>query len=316
MTFSASGLGQVRFLDLQIFSEVCRTKTIRGVARRLAMTPGQISKSIQGLESKFGQPLFKRSPSGVLLTNAGADLLKIAAEILEGAEKMDRVLVDGTSSKRASVLALASPLFLTNQLVVPAVSAMSSDSSGTTDDYGFRFLDLGPDQLVPAALRGAFEIAVHFGTIAWPSTWLSTLIGHSRWVIALRDRHPLQSGASLDDVLAYQFVMPSYWTSEGLVRGNDQFPVPAAQRRLGFETSTADAAIPILLQTDQIAFLPEILVRPWLKSKQLRTISLQGLGDWTDVEKEVYVTVRTDAITHRLHQSLVTQLKKSLSDEA
>ncbi len=79
--------------------------------------------------------------------------------------------------------------------------------------------------------------------------------------------HPLPNRPSLKKVLECNFVLPTYWTAEGLVRGNDQFPIPIAKRKAGFETATADAAIPILLATDQIAFLPDLLVRPMIQAQ-------------------------------------------------
>jgi DNA-binding transcriptional LysR family regulator len=112
-------------------------------------------------------------------------------------------------------------------------------------------------------------------------------------------------------VLEYRFVSPTYWTAEGLVRGNDQFPVAASKRNLGFETATADAAIPVLLSTDQVAFLPEVLAQAALRSKLLKVIPMKAMG-LDEVERELFLTVRTDIISSRFQKTLIKHLKSAL----
>ena len=176
-------------------------------------------------------------------------------------------------------------------------------------NYNFRFLDFAPDQLVPIGLRGAFEIAVHFEKISWPKTWETKLIGKSAWLLCAQSQHPLPKNCRIDQVLEYPFVVPSYWTNEGLTRGNDQFPLSFSKRKLGFETSTAEAAVPILMTTNQLAFLPNLLVMSLLKMGGLRHIS--GT-DIPTVERELYLSVRTDLVPAKLFNDIHKSLEKKL----
>lgn len=310
------GLEHVRILDLQIFREVCRAKSIRAVARRMSLTPGQVSKNVQGLEKKVGFKIFKRSAAGVLLTEEGTELLGLVGSILETLEKVDQLVEGGTARKQRRMLAFASTSFLTTHLIVPSVSGLVVD-----DTFNFRFLDLAPDLLVPSGMRGAFEIAIHFGKIAWPHTWESEAIGKSKWVLTVRGDHPLKPGASIAKILEHPFVVPTYWTAEGLMRGDDQFPVPLSKRRIGFETATADAAVPVLLNTHHVAFLPEILVQPWVKTKELKVIplvSIVGLDSdlpGGEVEKELFLSFRTDLVPAKFRTMLAKGLRESLKQK-
>src|SRR4051812_41162751 len=82
-------VGAIRLKDLQVFTEVSRAKSIREAGRRLNLTSGQVSKAVQLLEARVGIRLFQRSTSGVLLSDAGAELLRVCEEILASGQKME-----------------------------------------------------------------------------------------------------------------------------------------------------------------------------------------------------------------------------------
>ena len=83
---------RIRLRDLEIFVEVARAQSIREVSRRLHSTSGQVSKAIQNLEKLVGTKLFKRSPSGVLLTSQGVEFRVLVREILISGERIDALL--------------------------------------------------------------------------------------------------------------------------------------------------------------------------------------------------------------------------------
>jgi DNA-binding transcriptional LysR family regulator len=176
-------------------------------------------------------------------------------------------------------------------------------------ETSFRFLDLPPDQLVATGLRGAFEIAVHFGKIDWPGTWVSEKAGRSEWLLCARAGHRLPARAPLESVLRHPFVVPTYWTAEGLVEGDDQFPLPFSRRLTGFETATADGAVPILLQTDHVAFLPALLVRPFLDRGELKVLSPPDLRR---VDREIWVSVRSDSVPAPFFRELLLEMRQEL----
>jgi DNA-binding transcriptional LysR family regulator len=298
-------ISSIKLKELEIFLEVSRAKSIREVSRRLNLTPGQVSKVIQQLESKLGVKLYRRSVSGVLLTAEGSELLDIARDIAANSEKMKHLLAGHGKISFKKAIAIASTSFLNTYLVAPSASQLTDAKNSVS----FRFLDLAPDQLVPVAFRGAFEAAVHYGKILWPATWISSHVGKSDWVLCGRFKHPLPKHPNIKQVLAYSFVIPTYWTQEGLVKGNDQFPVPLSKRKAGFETATADAAVPVLLETDQIAFLPRILVRELLAKRALREIICPEIEP---VERDLFFSVRSDLVPDSMFKAMTAQLGKNL----
>jgi DNA-binding transcriptional LysR family regulator len=295
----------IRLRDLEIFEEVARARSIREVARRLDSTAGQVSKSIQNLERLVGTKLFRRSVSGVLLTSQGKDLQEIVHELLESGAKIESLVSNRNKAKFAKVLAVAGTSFLNTHFTIPTTCRFAAAGNSTV----FRFLDLAPDQVVSVGIRGGFDIAVHYGTLNWPNTWVTKRLGKSRWVLCARLDHPLPKRPSLKQVLECSFVVPTYWTSEGLVHGNDQFPLPISKRKSGYETATADAAIPILLNTDQIAFLPNLLVRSFIQSQDLRELRVEDLPA---IEKEMFLSAKSDVVPDSVFQGLSAKMSEQL----
>jgi DNA-binding transcriptional LysR family regulator len=280
-------------------------RSIREVARRRNSTSGQVSKSIQGLERLIGTKLFRRSVAGVLLTSQGTEFRSIAQDLLRHGEKIEGLVTGRRKGGFSKVLAIAGTSFLNTYFVTPTVCDFMQESEATT----IRFLDVAPDQTVPVGLRGGFEMAVHFGLLPWPGTWVSTRLGKIRWTLTARADHPLSRTASLNQILEYPFVVPTYWTTEGLVRGNDQFPVPISKRKAGYETATADAAVPIVMSTQHIAFLPDLLVRSNIQMKRLKEIR----GDkFSAVEKELFLSAKSDAVPAKIYEGLAAAMQSVL----
>ena len=300
-----SEIAAIRLRDLEIFQEVARAHSIREVARRIHSTPGQVSKSIQNLEKMVGFKLFRRSVSGVLLTSHGTELQAIVQKLLESSDKIENLVAGRGKAKGSKFLAIAGTSFLNTHFTTPLICRFAKEWGSTL----FRFLDLAPDQIVAVGLRGGYDLAVHFGALSWPGTWTTQRLGKSRWTLCARVGHPLAKRPSLKQILEFPFVIPTYWTAEGLMRGNDQFPLPVAKRKAGYETATADAAIPILMETDHVAFLPHILVQPFLKSQQLRELRTEDLPL---VEKDLFLSAKSDSVSAKIFQGLVDKMSASL----
>ena len=290
-------LGNLKLKELEVFYLAAKTKSIREVARRMKTTPGQISKLIRSVERKMETALFKRSNFGIVLSETGSELVLLAEEILESAYKM------GSLQRRQATktVGVAATSFLINHLIAAAVVKDSASAIATT----YRFLDLAPDQMISAGMRGGFEIAFHLGRLDWPQTWLSQKLGKIEWVLCVRASHPIKKQVFKADLLKYQFIAPTYWTPEGLTKGNDFFSIPMAKRKPGHETSTADAAIPILLQTEQIAFLPSLLVASQVANGLLRILRPKDIDP---VFRELFISVKTDAVKASVFESIKTNV--------
>ncbi len=297
---SLEGLGELKLKELEVFQAAARAQSIREVARRMKSTPGQISKIIKNIERKVQARLFLRSSSGVVLSESGTQMLGNCEAILANAYQMESI--HRKDNKR--VLGIGSTPFLVTYLVATRIVELFE----SRPEYNLRFHDFAPDQMVNSGLRGAFEIAVHFGKVDWPATWISKRVGVIEWKLCARAGHPLKKNPSREEVLRYPFVFPTYWTSEGLQKGNDNFEIPISQRILGYETSTADAAVPIILGTNQLGFLPGPLVQPLVASKVLKTIQMKGAKKIT---RDLYVSAKTDVIKASVYEAICTKLAEA-----
>ncbi len=99
---------------LRAFEAAARHMNFTRAADELSVTPGAVSQQIQNLEDYVGAPLFKRTPRGLLLTDAAQtalpalreafDRLAEAASLLTAAEEGRRLTVSAAPSFAAKWL--------------------------------------------------------------------------------------------------------------------------------------------------------------------------------------------------------------------
>lgn len=69
------------------FVEVARETSFTRCAKAVGMAQSTLSRRVSALEASLGAPLFKRSSSGLALTEAGAAFLRLAPEVLAAADR-------------------------------------------------------------------------------------------------------------------------------------------------------------------------------------------------------------------------------------
>lgn len=80
--------------QLRAFVAVAEYRSLTGAAERIGIATATMSLKIKGLEQTLENTLFKRTPRGTVLTNAGEALLFAAREVLES----NRNLIDLSSA--------------------------------------------------------------------------------------------------------------------------------------------------------------------------------------------------------------------------
>ncbi len=291
----------IRLKDVQIFLELVKTKSVRDLARRFGVAPGQISKTIKGLELKLGIQLFERSTYGVEVSPEALGIVPMLENIHQQYLKLEGEL---RPQKREDFLSFAASSFISTHLLPKVLADFQKDEV----DSRFRLIDLPPGQFIPVALRGGFQLCVHMGDLDWPKTWTSIEVGSVNWNLYCRADHPIGKRPSLAHVLEQAFVYPVYWSNEGIRFGDDNCPLPIRKRKMGHETATATAAVEIVRCTDNLGFLPSLVCRPYLESGGLRKIKVK---EWRSVTQKLYLTVKNDFIK----QNTFIHLKNLLSDE-
>lgn len=294
----------VGLADLDLFFRAAKLKSLRECARQLEMTPGSVSKSLKRLEKKLGKNLFRRSVSGVLLTAEGHELMEIAEKVL----KLTASMGPATSKKNAveKVWGIGSLSFISSRLL-PHILEPVCDAKARTR---FRIVDFGNNQLVAQGLNGAFEMAVHIGPLEWTRVWSSYELGTLRWALYASVNHPLVKLKNVEtvDVIKYPFVMPTHWTTQGYIRGDDQCPIPWGIRHTGHETTTGETALEIVAGSSHLAFVPVILAQRLVDNGIIKEI---GVKEWPRVEKKIYLSVRDDLVS----SSLLHMVTKFIKDK-
>ncbi len=96
--------------DLRVFLAAARAGSARGAARELGVNQSTISRRIAQLEQSSGVRLFDRRPGGLVLTEAGDELLALSSEVEERIAAVDRRL-QGRDVQLRGVVGLSLPDF-------------------------------------------------------------------------------------------------------------------------------------------------------------------------------------------------------------
>lgn len=108
----------MNLMQLKYFNTVCTYGTVSGAAESLHIAQPSLSNSIKELENEFGVTLFKRQHRGMVLTEAGEILLKMSLDILERAERTEKMMKD--MGKEKKTLKLGVPP-MTGSLIMPTI---------------------------------------------------------------------------------------------------------------------------------------------------------------------------------------------------
>ncbi len=295
----------ITLFELDVFTELSKSQTLRSVARAKSLTPSHVSKILTRLEKKLDSNLFKRCASGLMLTPEGRNLIGYAEKILHEAKAFDGPALSNNPQR---LIGIGGINFLINRLMVPIIQSLTTKYPNTR----FRLMNLIPDHVMPSGMLGAYEIALHMGQLPWPSTWASVTLGKMPFQLVARASHPLSTQTTEKEVQKYPFVVPNYWSSEGFYTGNDSCPLSWNQRIRGHEVSQAENAIAIARHTDHLVFGPLLISQPWLRTGELKAIEVK---EWTtSVSKPVCLTVQGLNISKSLQLYLIKKLKAELKD--
>ncbi|MBI3555812.1 MAG: LysR family transcriptional regulator [Deltaproteobacteria bacterium] len=292
--------------ELKLFVRTSRSRSLREIGRELDLRPAHVSKLIQGIEAKLRTSLFRRSATGVQLLPEALSFLRTAEEIVDLSEGLARSKTGQGPQTNQAALGIGAVSFLQNCLVGPLVPELTRGRP----KLRLRLVETPLEELVSQGLNGAFEIALHTGKLQWTSSWTSKKVGYLKFRLYARGGHELPAVVDEKDVLQFPFVIPTYFINQKLVPGIDQCPVSVRHRLWGHETTTATSALQLIRKCDQLAFLPRVVASEALRRAEVKELSVKG---WPEVEKEVFVSVRSDLVSQLIFDGIVKNLKDCLS---
>jgi DNA-binding transcriptional LysR family regulator len=81
--------------DLRYFLAVCRAGTLVGAARSLHVRHSTVGRRVEALEAALGVSLFMRAPDGLVLTEAGREIVPLAEEAERAVTAVERRVAGG-----------------------------------------------------------------------------------------------------------------------------------------------------------------------------------------------------------------------------
>ena len=175
---------------LRAFEAAARHLNFSRAADELSVTPGAVSQQIQNLEDYVGAALFKRTPKGLLLTDAAQTALPALREAFDRLAEAASVLTAAVDGRRLTIT--AAPSFAAKWLV-PRLGRFEA-AHPQVDVW----LSAGMDVVDLSA--GDVDLAIRYGPGRYPGLEVIRLLGESVAPVvspALLAENPLASPADL-----------------------------------------------------------------------------------------------------------------------
>ena len=110
--------------DVRVFLAVMRKGSFGEAARSLGVSHPTVGRRIKALESEAQQALFRRTKEGLVLTDAGDRILKLAEAVENSALAMERRLA-GNHDRLEGILRISSAEWFANYVLAPVLSELT-----------------------------------------------------------------------------------------------------------------------------------------------------------------------------------------------
>ena len=148
---------QEELMRLEHFSyivEIARCKSMSKASKKLYITQPSLSTAIQNLEDELGFQIFKRSASGVALTEKGEELLKISEEVVK---QLDLVKdLSNPDNETVATLNLAATPVFCNALMINLIQMLQREHP----HINANIIELRPLKILPALVAGTADLAI------------------------------------------------------------------------------------------------------------------------------------------------------------
>ena len=140
--------------QVEIIVEIAKAGSISQAAQNLFVSQPSVSKALQRFEEEVGTQIFERVSTGVRLTPIGRKFVEQAADVVELADRLDRIF-DKNSSLASMELNLASISYHFIQQMIPEVYNKYSQNP-----IVINYVECGFDEQLEMLKKGEVEIGV------------------------------------------------------------------------------------------------------------------------------------------------------------
>ncbi|PLR25732.1 LysR family transcriptional regulator [Pantoea endophytica] len=129
--------------DVQVLLAVMRNGSFGKAALSLGVSHPTVGRRIKALEDEAQQALFRRTTEGLVLTDAGDGIMKLAEAMENSALAMERRLA-GNHDRLEGILRISSAEWFTNYVLAPVLSELTRRHPAIVPEIiaGYRLLDL------------------------------------------------------------------------------------------------------------------------------------------------------------------------------
>lgn len=129
--------------DVRVFLATARGGSLGEAARRLGVSHPTVGRRIKALEDEAGQPLFRRTSEGLVLTDAGDAVLALAESMEGSALSMERRLA-GNQERLEGILRISSAEWFAGYVLAPVLAELGRRHPAVVPELiaSYRLLDL------------------------------------------------------------------------------------------------------------------------------------------------------------------------------
>ena len=144
----------MRLEHFQYIVEIARCKSMSKASKKLYITQPSLSTAIQNLEDELGYQIFKRSASGVVLTDKGESLLKISEEIVAQLDKIKEL--SNPDNETITTLTLAAVPVFCNAILIDLIQILKRDHPF----INVSIMELRPCKILSTLISGTSDLVI------------------------------------------------------------------------------------------------------------------------------------------------------------
>jgi DNA-binding transcriptional LysR family regulator len=240
---------------LALFAVVLEERHVGRAAKTLHLTPSAVSHGLGRLRRLLNDPLFLRTPKGVVPTARATELAEPVADILARARSVFATAAPFDPARSTRRFAIGAPDAIAAVLLPPLLAALWRSAPR---------IDIGVRQALPqqldwrpalAALEERAVDAVVLPRDDVPARFVAHVIGEEEFVIAMRAGHPFAESPTLQRYCRMLHLVTSQ-SGDSHAYVDRVLAARGLSRRVALTVPNFMLGLAILAETDYLAAMP------------------------------------------------------------
>lgn len=263
-------LGRTDLNLLTLFEVVLKEGHVGRAAQRLNLSPSAVSHGLGRLRKLLNDPVFLRTPKGVVPTARALELAGPVAEILARVRNVISAAEPFDAAKSSRRFIIGAPDGISSVFMPPLLALLRSRASGL--DVGLRQL-LPPqggrqigrawEPLFDELDAGAIDIAIAPVETA-PARFVTEMIYNEDFVVVMQARHPFAAKPTLERFCGMRHLVVSM-TGDPYGFVDEALAAQGLTRRVALTVPNFAMGLATLTETDLISAMPRRYVAMYVK---------------------------------------------------